>query len=122
MGNAQITPQSFAFTWDTRTFDQSNTSMLAQFFFSTDADGNVFTWNVTLETGAASLVTEYYGSAFEATDSFFSGQFLAFEEGNRGSWTHADPPSATPEPSTIAFLFAALVFAVIRPILRRKAT
>jgi len=114
LDNSQITPQDFSFTWNGYKFNESNTK-LAQFFIATNEDGSIATWNITLVRGAAVLLTEYYGSAFEATDAVLTGHALALEEGNRGSWTFADPPAATPEPSTLAFLFVGLL-----AILRRR--
>ncbi|MGH9690041.1 MAG: hypothetical protein ACRD4C_02860 [Candidatus Acidiferrales bacterium] len=74
-----IDPDAFSFTVDGVTFDQSNSTLFLE--ASADQSGNISEWDVVGGEGEYGFYTEFYGSAFEATDAFsVDDQLAAYQQ------------------------------------------
>jgi PEP-CTERM motif len=76
-------------------------------------------WKVVIvdsfENTTVGFLTEFYGSAFEATDGAGGPDFFGYLEGNHGVWTESVPAS---EPETLALIGVGLAGLLARKRLR----
>jgi len=92
-------PVAWSFTDGLETANQMNSTIAMSFGFGphpTDLPGQWFI-NVSGSQPDDNFFSQFYGSAFEATDSA-DGLYV---QGNRGTWTDA---VGVPEPGTLALL------------------
>ena len=108
-GPSLIVPVSFSFSDGVQTLTNSTAGVDANFFgFSTDASGNIVTWNVLINEPLSPLNYEIYTEKPNLTDAFSSdgGYYATKNEGyvlgNPGMWTAT---SQTPIPAALP-LFA----------------
>lgn len=100
LGNAA----SWDFSDGTHELTQANSSASFYGIFSPIVFGG---WYVTIAGNGVSMLTEFYGSNYEATDSVVMGQnVFLMEEGNKGVWV--DGPVPTTEPASLLLLGAGL--------------
>jgi hypothetical protein len=119
-GSVTLNATGQAIDWDftdgTHELTQANSSGQV---LSTDLFhlGTFFTWFVSLtDNNGISFLSEFDGSAFEATDaSSVNGSLFGFLQGNRGLWT---PAVATAEPATGLLLTFGLAFGAL---MRRRS-
>src|ERR1700730_15835807 len=96
---APLLPTIFSFTDGNTILTPGNASSVT-FDVSTDKFGNIKEWSINLQgISGVEILTEFTGSAFEATDLSFSSSGEGFLQGNRGTWV-----TTTPEPSTFLLL------------------
>jgi hypothetical protein len=122
----QILPASFSFSDGYQTFDNSNAG-IGSFGISTDQYGDIISWSIELNIGNNELDTNttipnYPGFGQDSGDVFGQGiwngyvvseVYEAYNVSDPGTWTSnlppADPPAATPEPPSLAFMATGLL-------------
>jgi hypothetical protein len=103
---SSVSPTSFSFGDGQDTFTQANSTVF-NFYFATDASGNITGWDIGLQDNAD---TSYFYSQFGP--AYVTGQDIAYDQyptsGSAvsyaaGTWSSA-PVSETPEPASGALL------------------
>ncbi|HET9783465.1 MAG TPA: hypothetical protein VFP94_00775 [Terriglobales bacterium] len=106
-----ITPTSFQFTDGdpSDTVTDATANLIANFFFSTDAEGNITQWDVFAQTNNGAIVTmqlltlNFPGAGDQLDDTVFlpceSCNVIQYFAYSNGAWS-TTPPVTTPEPAT----------------------
>lgn len=102
-----VDPLAYFFIAGGTVFDQYDST--GHFEIGTDSNGAIDHWWLNVTNGTNSFFSEFYGSAFEATDAIqANGVNTSYLQGDAGNWLIAEQPPnpviPTPEPATWTML------------------
>lgn len=119
-----VDPLAFFFIAGGTVFDQYDST--GHFEIGTDSNGAIDHWWLDVTNGTNSFFSEFYGSAFEATDAVqANGVNTSYLQGDAGKWLIAEQPPnpviPTPEPATWLETVLGIMGLIGFAVMKRKA-